>query len=130
MFSDINVGLPWVAITAITVGLDLSLLVSNNTGVANSEVYPGGLMQRVPSLALLGLMIVFFGIRVSPAIIALFFYSLLPIVRNEVTALSGGYPMLVGVSRAITLGAVTFLAPTVVHAGYICGYSHSGCYQY
>jgi osmoprotectant transport system permease protein len=90
-------------LAAIFVGLGLSLLVYSNTGVANAVVYACGLMQTIPSLALLALMIPIFGIGVLPAIIALFLYSLLPIVRNAVTALSGVDPTLVKVSRALGL---------------------------
>ncbi|MHC5229544.1 ABC transporter permease [Enterococcus sp. LJL99] len=39
-------------------------------------------LQTVPSLALLALMIPIFGVGKLPAIIALFIYSLLPILRN------------------------------------------------
>ena len=39
-------------------------------------------LQTIPSLALLALMIPFFGVGKFPAIIALFIYSLLPILRN------------------------------------------------
>lgn len=88
---------------AIIVGLGLSLLIYSNTKVANAVVYACGLMQTVPSLALLALMIPIFGIGVLPAIVALFLYSLLPIVRNAVTALSGVDPTLVKVSRALGL---------------------------
>lgn len=101
VFSNLNVRLPRTATTAIIVGSGLSLLISNKTGVANMVVYVCRLIQTVPSLALLGLMIPIFGIRALSAIIALFFYSLLPIVRNEVTALPGGDRTLVGVSRAL-----------------------------
>jgi osmoprotectant transport system permease protein len=41
-----------------------------------------GIIQTIPSLALLVFMIPFFGIGEFPAIAALFLYSLLPIVRN------------------------------------------------
>jgi osmoprotectant transport system permease protein len=89
--------------SAIIVGIGLSLLIYSNAAVANAVVYTCGLMQTVPSLALLALMIPIFGIGVLPAIIALFLYSLLPIVRNAVTALSGVDLTLVRVSRALGL---------------------------
>lgn len=41
-----------------------------------------GIIQTIPSLALLVFMIPFFGIGTIPALAALFLYSLLPIVRN------------------------------------------------
>ncbi len=50
----------------------LKQLILNSTGI----------IQTIPSLALLVFMIPFFGIGEFPAIAALFLYSLLPIVRN------------------------------------------------
>jgi osmoprotectant transport system permease protein len=46
-----------------------------------------GIIQTVPSLALLVFMIPLLGIGGPPAIMALFLYSLLPIVRNTYTGL-------------------------------------------
>ncbi|MEF9427000.1 MAG: ABC transporter permease, partial [Candidatus Mariimomonas ferrooxydans] len=46
-----------------------------------------GIIQTIPSLALLVFMIPLLGIGSPPAIAALFFYSLLPIVRNTFTGL-------------------------------------------
>jgi osmoprotectant transport system permease protein len=46
-----------------------------------------GIIQTIPSLALLVFMIPLLGIGDAPAIVALFFYSLLPIVRNTYTGL-------------------------------------------
>ncbi|WP_192986790.1 ABC transporter permease [Carnobacterium mobile] len=47
------------------------------------------ILQTVPSLALLALMIPIFGIGKLPAIIALFIYSLLPILRNTYIGIQG-----------------------------------------
>ena len=46
-----------------------------------------GLIQTIPSLALLVFMIPLLGIGGPPALVALFLYSLLPIVRNTYTGL-------------------------------------------
>ena len=62
-----------------------------------------GLLQTVPSIALLALMIPLFGIGEWPAIVALFLYSLLPILRNTVTALVTIDPLLKRVAEAIGL---------------------------
>ena len=84
-------------------GLALSLTIFSKPKVANAVVYFCGLLQTVPSLALLALMIPIFGIGFTPAVVALFLYSLLPIVRNAVTALSTVDPTLVRVSQALGL---------------------------
>jgi osmoprotectant transport system permease protein len=54
-----------------------------------SELILGGVgvIQTIPSLALLAFMIPVFGIGQTPAIVALFLYSLLPIVRGTATGL-------------------------------------------
>ncbi len=86
---------------AIVVGLALSLLVYRRTWLARTVLYVAGLMQTIPSIALLALMIPLFGIGFLPAVVALLLYSLLPIVRNTVTALTTLDPTLLEVSRAL-----------------------------
>ena len=90
-------------LASIIVGLGVSLAVYSRPRTADAFLYICGLLQTVPSLALLALMIPVFGIGVVPAIIALFLYSLLPIVRNAITALRSVDPTLVRVGRAIGL---------------------------
>ena len=92
-------------LAAVVVGLGLSLLVYTNKGLANGVIYVCGLMQTIPSIALLALMIPLFGIGITSAIIALFMYSLLPIVRNAVTGLVNVDPVLVRVATALGLSA-------------------------
>jgi osmoprotectant transport system permease protein len=48
-----------------------------------------GVLQTLPSLALLVLMIPLLGIGARPAIAALFLYGLLPVVRNTYAGLTG-----------------------------------------
>lgn len=88
-------------IAAIVVGLGVSLVVFRYTVVARVVVYSSGLMQTIPSLALLALMIPFLGTGMVPAIAALFLYSLLPIIRNSVTALSTVDPVLLRVAEGM-----------------------------
>ena len=60
-------------------------------------------MQTIPSIALLALFIPLLGIGVVPAIVALFLYSLLPILRNTLTALTTIDPTLKRVAVAMGL---------------------------
>ena len=85
------------------VGLPLGILVYRSQALSKVVVYFAGLMQTIPSIALLALMIPLFGIGVLPAIVALFLYSLLPILRNTITALIGIDPLLKRVAEAIGL---------------------------
>ena len=90
-------------LAATVVALLISLLVFRIVWLARTIVYVAGLLQTIPSIALLALMIPLFGIGMTPAIVALFLYSLLPIIRNCVTALSSGDPMLNRVAESMGL---------------------------
>lgn len=67
---------------ATTIGLSLGLLISKNKKLSSPVVGFVNAIQTVPSVALLGFLLPFLGIGVIPAIVALFLYALLPIVRN------------------------------------------------
>jgi osmoprotectant transport system permease protein len=80
----------------VVVALILGIVVSVPLGVISSKLpFSGqvvlaivGLVQTVPALALLSLLIILFRqTGVVPAVVALFAYSLLPIVRNTFTGL-------------------------------------------
>jgi osmoprotectant transport system permease protein len=82
-------------LTLVAISLIAAILVSIPLGIAASrpgvvsEIILGaaGVIQTIPSLALLALMIPVFGIGQIPSIVALFLYSLLPIIRNTATGL-------------------------------------------
>jgi osmoprotectant transport system permease protein len=81
----------------------LGIAVYRTRWLSRSVVYVAGLLQTIPSIALLGLMIPLLGIGTVPAITALFLYSLLPILRNTVTALATVDPVVSRVAVAIGL---------------------------
>lgn len=91
---------------SIVVGILLGIVVYRTRWLSRSTVYIAGLLQTIPSIALLGLMIPLLGIGTVPAITALFLYSLLPILRNTVTALSTVDPIIRRVAVAIGLSRV------------------------
>ncbi|ANU11883.1 binding-protein-dependent transporters inner membrane component [Planococcus antarcticus DSM 14505] len=72
---------------AIVLGVTLGILITRVPSLATIVLGGAGIMQTVPSLALLGFMIPIFGIGVNTAIAALFLYSLLPIIRNTYTGI-------------------------------------------
>lgn len=67
-------------------------------GIAN-------IFQTIPSLALLAMMIPLFGIGKTPAVIALFIYSLLPIMRNTYIGLSNVDPNLIDSAKGMGMTA-------------------------
>ncbi|MGH7443577.1 MAG: glycine betaine ABC transporter substrate-binding protein, partial [Longimicrobiales bacterium] len=67
---------------AIAVAVPLGVLLERTRRSAETVVRIVGLLQVVPSIALLAFMIPLLGIGVLPALVALFLYTLYPIVRN------------------------------------------------
>lgn len=79
---------------SIIVGLPLGLFISKYKGLASPVLSVTGVIQTIPSLAILGFMIPILGIGKPPAIAALFLYGLLPIVRNTYTGITSVDPSL------------------------------------
>jgi osmoprotectant transport system permease protein len=88
---------------AILISIPLGVLIYFYSSISKPVLYFTGLLQTVPSIALLALMIPLFGIGVVPAIAALFLYALLPILRNTVTGLFSVDPLLKKVATGIGL---------------------------
>lgn len=91
------VSLGAAALLAIPAGL----LLVRVAGGAESVIRGIGLVQTIPSLALLAFMIPALGIGVVPAVVALFLYSLFPIVRNTYTGVRDASPVAVDAARAL-----------------------------
>lgn len=66
----------------ILVAVPLGALLTRLSRGSETVIKVVGVFQTIPSLALLSIMIPLFGIGKIPAVIALFLYSLLPILRN------------------------------------------------
>lgn len=69
---------------AIVVAVPLGILLSKTTRTANVVFTIAGVLQTIPTLAVLAIMIPIFGVGKTPAIVALFIYVLLPILNNTV----------------------------------------------
>ncbi|HSN93144.1 MAG TPA: glycine betaine ABC transporter substrate-binding protein [Anaeromyxobacteraceae bacterium] len=79
---------------AIAAALPLGILAARRPGAGRIVLGAVGVVQTVPSLALLVFMIPLLGIGAAPAVAALFLYGLLPIVRNTHAGLVGIAPEL------------------------------------
>lgn len=74
-------------VAAIAVAIPLGIIAAHRPRLGPLILTTTGLIQTIPSLALLVFMIPWLGIGARPALVALFLYSLLPIVRNTATGL-------------------------------------------
>jgi osmoprotectant transport system permease protein len=90
-------------LAAVIVALPLGVVLYRFPYVAKTVLYLTGILQTIPSIALLALMIPLFGIGLVPAVIALFLYALLPILRNTVVGLMTVDPALKKVAAGIGL---------------------------
>jgi osmoprotectant transport system permease protein len=74
--------------TAILVAVPLGIAAARRKRLGAVLLAVAGVVQTLPSLALLVLLIPLLGIGTLPAVVALFLYSVLPIVRSTVTGLN------------------------------------------
>jgi len=88
---------------AIALAVPLGILAWRRPRLGQTILTLAGVIQTIPSLALLVFMIPLLGIGAGPAIVALFLYSLLPILRGTHSGLSGIAPELVESAQALGL---------------------------
>ena len=75
---------------ACLAGIPLGIVAAYRARLRQGVLGLAGMLQTIPSLALLAILIPLLGrIGIVPALVALFVYALLPIVRNTCTGLTG-----------------------------------------
>jgi osmoprotectant transport system permease protein len=120
-----HIGLTFLSLlAAVLIGLPAGIGIARQEKLSAPLLGFAGILQTIPSLALLGFMIPLFGIGPVPAIVALFLYALLPIIRNTYTGIKEVDAAVVeaaramGMSNAQILGKVQLpLALPVILAG-------------
>jgi osmoprotectant transport system permease protein len=90
-------------LAAMVLAVPLGVLASRRRSIGQTILAAAGVVQTIPSLALLVFMIPLMGIGTRPAIAALFLYGLLPIVRNTHAGLRGIAPELRESAEALGL---------------------------
>lgn len=86
---------------ATILGVPLGIHIARARFLAGPVLAIVSAIQTIPSVALLGFLIPLFGIGMKPAIVVLFLYSLLPIVRNTYTGISGVDPAAIEAARGM-----------------------------
>ena len=88
-----HIGLTFISLLiAVLIGLPLGIYITRHKRAAGIVLGAAGVLQTIPSLALLGFMIPLLGIGPIPAITALFLYALLPVIRNTYAGINGVDP--------------------------------------
>jgi osmoprotectant transport system permease protein len=83
------------------VAIPLGVLLERRRGGAENVIRGVGVIQTIPSIALLAFMIPLLGVGARPAIAALFLYALLPMVRNTYTGVRDADPVAAESARAL-----------------------------
>jgi osmoprotectant transport system permease protein len=120
-----HIGLTFISLfIAVAIGLPLGIFISRRKQFSGPVLGVAGVLQTIPSIALLGFMIPVLGIGPKPAIAALLLYALLPIIRNTFTGITGVDPAVkeaataMGMSKWQVLFKVELpLAMPVIFAG-------------
>jgi osmoprotectant transport system permease protein len=109
----------------LAIGVPLGVLIAQAGPLVRVPVFLiANLGQAIPGIGLLVLLFAFFGLGVTPTVIALVLYGLLPVLRNTVAGIQGVDPAAVdaargmGMTRWQALVRVQFpLASPLVFAG-------------
>ncbi len=91
---------------AILVAVPLGLALERVRSAAEPVVRALGVIQTVPSIAMLAFMIPLFGIGTVPALVALWLYALYPIARNTYTGVRDADPGAIEAAEALGTTAI------------------------
>lgn len=103
-------GVVQCTILAAVIGVGVGILVYRSPAGSAIATALSSTILTIPSFALLGLLIPVVGLGVTPSVIALTLYGLLPIVRNTIVGLSGVDPAVSDAAKGIGMGRFGVLA--------------------
>lgn len=93
----------------IIVAVPLSVILMKFPRTAKVVMAIASMLQTIPALALLAMMLPIFGIGQLPAIVALFLYSLMPILRNTYVGLTGVNPNTVDSAKGVGMTQIQII---------------------
>ncbi len=96
-------------LAGVLFAVPLGLLLERSRRIAEAVMRAAGAIQTIPSIALLALMIPFLGIGVWPALVALWLYSIYPILRGTYTGVRDANPSAVHSARALGMTDIQLL---------------------
>ncbi|PUZ29910.1 osmoprotectant transport system permease protein [Chitinophaga costaii] len=106
----VHIGLTFISVClAVMVGVSLGIFITRRRAMAGAVLGIAGVLQTIPSIALLGIMIPLLGIGAKPAIVALFLYALLPVIRNTYTGITGVDPTILEAARGMGMSQAQIL---------------------
>jgi osmoprotectant transport system permease protein len=88
-------------IAALAVAIPIGLVLERARGAAEPVLAALGVLQTIPSIALLAFMVPFLGVGVTPALLALWLYALFPVARGTYTGVRDADPDAVEAAEAL-----------------------------
>ncbi len=88
-------------LAAVIVAVPLGLGLERTRRIAEPTIGALGVLQTIPSIALLAFMIPLLGVGVAPALVALWLYALYPIARGTYTGVRDADPDAVAAAEAL-----------------------------
>ena len=88
-------------LASIIIGVPLGIAITRFTRLANPILAVANVFQTIPSIAFFGILIPFLGIGQKTAILVLFLYALLPIVKNTYTGIKEVSPFMIDAGRGM-----------------------------
>ncbi len=92
-------------VLAVVVAVPLGLALERSRGAAEPVLGALGVVQTIPSIALLAFMIPLLGVGVQPALVALWLYALYPIARGTYVGVTDADPRAVEAAEALGMTA-------------------------
>ncbi|GAX03068.1 glycine betaine/carnitine/choline ABC transporter substrate-binding and permease protein [Secundilactobacillus pentosiphilus] len=100
LWQHISISLIAMLIT-ILIAIPLAIALINHRRIGTFFLQVTGVIQTIPSLAVLGILIPFVGIGTVPAIIALVLYAIMPVFQNTYAGLTNIDPVLLEAADAL-----------------------------
>ncbi|MCK9443925.1 MAG: ABC transporter permease [Tissierellaceae bacterium] len=88
-------------LSAIVIGVPLGIIITRYKKLADPILAIASIFQTIPSIAFFGLLIPILGIGKRTAILVLFLYALLPIVKNTYTGIKEVSPFMIDAGRGM-----------------------------
>src|SRR4051795_4338557 len=97
-----HIGLTFISLfLSLLIGIPAGIWISKKKRWSGTILGVAGILQTIPSIALLGFMIPLLGIGAKPAIIALMLYAFLPIIRNTYTGINEVNPAVTDAAKGM-----------------------------
>lgn len=95
--------------SAILIGVPLGIAITRYRRLSTVVMSLASIFQTIPSIALFGVLIPFMGIGIKPAILVLFLYALLPIIKNTYTGIKGVPPYMIDAGLGMGMTSMQIL---------------------